>query len=271
MEDFKAYLSNHSKSLRQGYVWRTRLFLEWLGEFNVAPHEMQLSHLQGYIIHLQEEECKEYVVRLAIAALRNYSYMLVLNGTANEKLAMELYIKGVYKQPFPSLFEWEELKQMYQSFSTPGLVGQRNQPVFNLFLYQGLTPEEVINLTPKNLLLEQRTLTIPATYKTRERELTIEDHQVPLLDDYLHQVRPKLLLLAGKDDKKLFVTTSGNPNGKNITDNLLTSLKSKFPQITSYAQIRASVLHHWYTLYGLEETIKRAGHSYIQQTLRKSK
>lgn len=271
MEDFKIYLSGHSKSLREGYVWMVRLFLEWLDEFNVQPHEIQLSHLQGYINQLQEEEWKEYKVRLTIAALRNYGYMLVLNGKANEKLAMELYIKGIYKKPFPSLFEWEELLQMYQNFSTPGIVGQRNQPVLNLFLYQGLTPEEVINLCPEHLDLKKQILTVPETYKGKSRQLIIEDHQISLLDDYLQQVRPKLLLLANKEDEHLFVTTSGNPNGKNITDNLLTSLKSKFPQITSYAQIRASVLYHWHTLYGLEKTIELAGHSYIQQTPGKSK
>ena len=70
MEDFKAYLSGHSKSLREGYVWMVRLFLEWLDEFNVQPHEIQLSHLQGYINQLQEEEWKEYKIRLTIAALR---------------------------------------------------------------------------------------------------------------------------------------------------------------------------------------------------------
>lgn len=265
MEDFKVHLNNRqlSKSLIEGYCWCARLFLEWLAEFNLQPQELQLSHFQGYISHLQEVEEKEYKVRLTIAALRNYGYMLICTGQANEKLAMELYIKGIYKEPFPSLFEWEELEEIYQEFTTPGIVGQRNRAVLTLFLFQGLIPEEVINLYPKNLDLKNKTITIPETYNGKSRTLTIEEHQIPILQDYVEEVRPRILFVANKEDEKLFITTSGNPRGKNITDNLLTSLKSKYPQITSYAQIRASVLHHWYTLYGLEKTIAMAGQNYI--------
>jgi len=269
MDDFKQYLSGHSKSLTEGYVWRVRLFLEWLAEFNLQQEELQLGHFQGYISHLQEEDNKAYKIRLSISALRNYGYMLVLNNKANEKLAMELYIKGIYKTPFPSLFEWNELEQMYHDFNTPGIVGQRNKRVLNLVIYQGITPEEAINLFPEHLDLTKKTLTIPDTYKGRGRILPLKNHQIPLLEIYLNEVRPKILIIANKEDERLFITTSGNPKGKNITDNLLTSLKSKYPQIISYAQIRASVLHHWYTQYGLDKIIEMAGHGYINQLINK--
>lgn len=263
MDDFKTYLSTYSKSLAESYVWRARLFLEWLEEFNLKAEDLQLSHFQGYINHLQETEDKLYKVRLTIAALRNYGYMLVNTGQANEKLAMELYIIGVYKEPFPTLFEWEEVKRIYNQFSTPGIVGQRNKAVLNLLVYQGLAAEEVINLYPKDLDFKSNTLSVPDTYKGKSRILPIEAHQIALIEDYIEKVRPRLLFVANKEDDRLFVTTSDNPNGKYITDNLLSTLKSKFPEITSYAHIRASVLHHWYTLHGLEKTIQMAGHDYI--------
>ncbi len=265
MEDFKAYLNDHqlSKSLIEGYCWCTRLFLEWLVEFNIQPKELQLSHFQGYINHLQEVEEKEYKVRLTIAALRNYGYMLVVTGQSNEKLAMELYIKGIYKEPFPSLFEWEELEEIYQEFSTPGIVGQRNRIILSLFFFQGLTPEEIITIHSKGLDLEAKTIAIPKTYKGKARILNIEEHQVPLLQEYMKQVRPRILFISNTENNMLFISTSGNSKGRNITDNLRSSLKNRYPQITSYAQIRASVLHHWYTLYGLEKTIAMAGQDYI--------
>jgi len=266
MEDFKNYLRHHSKSLREGYCWCVRLFLEWLAGFNLDPQQLQLSHFQGYINHLQEEDCKGYKVRLTIAALRNYGHMLVLTGKANEKLAMELYIKSVHKEPFPSLFEWDELEQINQEFSTPGIVGQRNKVVLNLLVYQGLTPEEVINLYPQHFDLKNKTLSVPDTYQGNSRTLILEPHQLPLIGEYNEQIRPRLLFIANKEDDRFFVTTSDNPNGKYLTDNLLSSMKSKYPQIASYAQIRASILYRWYTLYGLEETIRMAGHEYIPQS-----
>lgn len=266
MKDFKQYLSNHSNNLTATYLGCIKPFLEWLSVFNLQAKELRLSHFQGYVSHLHEEGLQANKIRLTIAALRNYGYMLVLNGKASEQLAMELYIKGIHQTPFPALFQWDELEHIYQRFSTPGITGQRNKTILSLLIYQALTPDEIANLCPGHVDLEKKAITIPDSYRGKGRVLRLEGDQLPLLQTYISELRPRLLSIAGTDNACLFISTSEQQQGRHITDNLRNTLQRRYPQIRSYTQLRASVLHHWYTLYGLERTIQMAGHHYIPQS-----
>ncbi|AUS04926.1 tyrosine-type recombinase/integrase [Pseudotamlana carrageenivorans] len=260
---FLDYLSEHSESLRTNYLSRIQPFLDWLAPFELSTQSLNLNHFQGYIFHMQEQGSDRLSLNNTLSALRNLLYMFIKNGEANEQLAMEFYIKGIFKKPFPPLFSWQEMESMYEQFSTPGLSGQRNKAILGLLFYQALTVDEIINLEINHLDLNNKQVHIPQTHRGRARSLNLEQHQTPILEEYLHKTREKLLLLTDKESDKLFISMSEKQEGINITDNLRSTLRKRYPQISSYPQLRASTLLHWYHTFGLETMREMAGHYYI--------
>ncbi|MFW5852263.1 MAG: tyrosine-type recombinase/integrase, partial [Bacteroidota bacterium] len=130
-------------------------------------------------------------------------------------------------------------------------------------------PSEIIELRPHHIDIQNKVIAVPRTFNARQRSLPIHEEQIIVLQHYLTTVRKKLLLIADKQQDHLFVNLSTSQKNRYITDNLLSTLKKRHPQIVSYTHLRASVLAHWYSLYGLKKTIELSGHYYIATSARK--
>ncbi len=264
MENLDNYLKKHSPNIQVKYKKDIELFLEWAVPFKLQENEFCLQHFQGYINHIQEKSIKNHAISMALTALRHYGYMLVSTGTANEKLAADLYIKGIHKQALPSLLSYEEVLRIFKQWQPKGIAGKRNKVILGIKVFQALTEDELKHLQPEHIDLTNRKIKIPSTFAGKKRTLKLHKIQLESLQHYLLKTRLTIMAISEKESNQLFISLGEKERFNNITNKMLQDLKKQFPQFTSYTHLRASVLAHWHEKYGLTKTIKMAGHHYIQ-------
>jgi len=263
IEDFTNYLKGHSESIQALYCRYVRQFIQWTEPFGLSQKELGLQHFQGFIGYLQEEGIKLHLLNLALSSLRHYGYMLVVTGKASKELSTDLYIKGISKHPFPPLFSKKELLDIHESWKVNGMAGKRNKLILGMIIHQALTGDELGHLQPEHLNLATGKVKVPKTFAGKSRTLKLHKNQIPALQEYLEKTRPLIMAIREAESDKLFISLGESERFDNLTNKMRGDLKKQFPQFISYAQVRASVLYNWCEKYGLEKTIKMAGHSYL--------
>jgi integrase/recombinase XerD len=287
------------------YCNYTGYFLNWLRDQSLTAGPATYNHLLQFINHCKKEGRKSRNINLVLTALRHYYDMLQLK----QNPASGLQVRGEVKTIPHDLLSPEALHQLYESY--PDGDGhpynertQRNKVILGLYVYQGITTDEVKKLEPKHVRLKEGKIYIPATKQThhkggrKSRWLKLKANQILDMQEYLLVTRPKILadLKNGtrqsqptrKPDKikwqrieeQLFISLNGSENIKNSIRHLMDELREILPadrhgnpQIKDAQQIRQSVIVNWlkgagHPESGIRQVQYLAGHSSISSTER---
>src|SRR5690606_34817013 len=109
-------------------------------------------------------------------------------------------------------------------------------------------------------------LTVPGSRKSNTRQLSLTASQMVALMEDVHEVRPTLLRLSGKDSDRLLVSVGSRQRLTTALQMQHEQLPTIHPAATSLKQLRASVNTHWLKTTNLRQAQHMAGHRYVSST-----
>jgi len=284
LKDFKTYLQelgNGSNTIRQKSNY-AGYFLKWLETEHLQIESTRYNDLLNFIDYCKLEGKSKKHINSKLRSIRNfYEYL----KTQNPKIinpAANLNLKGTHKKVISGIIDFNELKNLYQSFETNGNRGKRNKIILGLLIYQGITTEELKQLEPNHLKLKEGKIYIPGNRRRNGRNLELKPFQILELHEYITEIRPKILneITAPRPTRKpaninktrienqLFISINGSEHIKNSLLHLFRDIKKINPSITNAKQIRQSAITHWLKNYNLRQVQYMAGHKYVSSTER---
>lgn len=137
-----------------------------------------------------------------------------------------------------------------------------------MYVYQGLTWEEIENLEPSDINLNRGTILVRRNVRLRQRLLPLNASQVLQIQEYLTLIRPQLLKIKGLSSDKLFTTIGDSQQMKDALRELLNELQRKYQFLKSFTQIRTTVIYYWVKEKNIREAQYLAGHASVHSTQR---
>jgi integrase/recombinase XerD len=284
VEGFKDYLQKqhldpntiHQKSNYAGY------YLNWCETEHLGATEVRYNDLLNFIDYCRVEGKTGHHINTMLRAIRNYfEYLKLLNPNIINP-AKNLNLKGKRQKVISGVIPIEELESLYQSYETLTLRGKRNKTILGLFIYQGITTEELSRIEPSHLKLKEGKICIPGNRRRNSRILELMPFQILELHDYINEIKPKILeeittpkparmpneINQRRIENQLFISINGSENIKNSLWHLFKAIKKTYPDITSAEQIRKSIIVNWLKHYNLRQVQYMAGHKYVSSTER---
>jgi integrase/recombinase XerD len=270
MRDFEEYLQR--KQLRPrtilGLLLYAKRFLEWLDEEGLTLQDCKYNDLLSFTKKLREAGLIPNNLNKHLRGVKYYLEYKKEQGEITYNPAANLTVKGEYTTLPKGILSKEQIEQVYNEYEAQTPVQKRNKVILGLYVYQGLTREEIENLEPTDINLNRGTILIRRNVRLRQRMLPLNASQVLQLQEYITQVRKQLLKLKGQASDKLFITIGDSQQMKDALRELLNELQRKYPFLISFTQIRTTVIYFWVKEKNIRETQYLAGHASIHSTQR---
>ena len=239
--------------------------MEWCKLEKIELEEMGYTDMMKYVHYKRSQGNKSGTIQQKIIAIRQY--FEYLNLTNNPASLVQLQ-RDTKKSPH-RLLDKEEMNEIYKLYPTHGLIKKRDKVLLSLVIYQGVSSSELPLIEIKDIDLMEGKIYIPAMRSSNSRTLELKPFQLMLIQDYIMNIRPKILLEARKQSEKLLVSTGQNANQlANVISQILKRLRPLYPKLKDFKQIRQSVITIWVKEQGLRQAQYMAGHRYVSSTER---
>lgn len=256
-------------------------FLVWCVQQNIESELASYNELLDYVRELNQRGLKNITVKQYLLSISHYFNWLIKREIREDNPVKRIAIKGVKRKTLYQILTPKELESLYMNypekkkedknqnlnwFKTYELASKRSRVMLGLFIWQGITSEEILRLKTEDLKLREGKIYIPRGRRSNERLLKLEASQIMDLMEYSLQTRNELLKKTNQESEWLFPGGSPNQARHNLTEYLLKQLKILNPNIKNLQQIRTSVITHWLKQYNLREVQYMAGHRYVSST-----
>lgn len=270
MKDFETYLQEKQlrPRTRTAILLFAKRFLQWLDEEGLTLQDCKYSDLLSFVKKYREEGQSPNNLNKHVRGIRYYMDYKKEQGEIIYNPARNLNVKGEYTTLPKDILSKEQIQQVYSEYEAQTPVQKRNKVILGLYVYQGVTREEIENLEPTDINLNRGTILIRRNVRLRQRMLPLNASQVLQLQEYLTQVRKQLLKLKGQDSDKLFTTIGDSQQMKDAIRELLNELQRKYPFLKSFTQIRTTVIYFWVKEKNIREAQYLAGHASVHSTQR---
>jgi site-specific recombinase XerD len=290
MQQFIKYLEqkNLSKSTQKSYLRHVSLFQNW---YQKEVENCSKSDVLKYLEYLKNIKNQANITRKnTLIALNHYFLHLIENERIAENPTSFLKIRGTRRKSLYKTYSLEELDNIYDNYyhviisnfddknispnqQKPAILSrQRNYMMLGLLVYQGLSTNELQNITLSDLDLNKANIKIKSTSKSNQRTLNLKAAQIGGLMNYVQNIRPQFFEFCAESDK-LFLALPESGKSKTKSENLMNIIKSLSKQVNifdknfvNFKQIRASVITYWLKTEGLRKAQYYAGHKHISST-----
>lgn len=247
----------------------TRRFIVWLKQVDIVFTECQYADILSFIKYLRSQQFSVANHNAHITAIRQLYESQVMAGSTEYNPLQNLRIKGRIQRLPHNLLTPEQLDKIYHSYQATTEYQQRNKIMLGLYINQGLIRTEMNQLEVDDIDLTRGTVRIRSNIKLNERILPLAAYQVPLLYEYLNKIRPALLQQSEyKKGSRLFFTYASGRTVNETLKKLLHHLRKLNPELTSFQQVRSSVVYNWAKEKSIREVQYMAGHSDLNSTQR---
>lgn len=253
-------LQNYSKQTVSSYLFAINHFLKLNPKAKRYKYENILRYMDE--ISLKQPNSKYRVVILS--AIKKYYDYLVMSGYRTDHPCKRLNIKVNSNQAIQvqDLFSSPELQLLLERENRYKHLDIRNNVLLSLLIYQGLTSDEIIKLTVKDIDLDNGTIYIKASTSLNKRTLELVSKQMILFSNYINETRAEMLRCK---TEKLIITKLGKPITVSGIHGMIDPLRALFPDRKLNPQtIRMSVICNWLNekKIPLERTQELAGHKW---------
>ena len=266
---FTRYLAaRHRQSTLAAHEQNLGYFRAWLAAQGLQEAKnASYADLLAYVRHERARGLDVSTLNLRLASLRKYYAFLVEEGLLEVNPAAGLHIRGKVRRVIREPLAPAELESLYQAYSRRAKgdgarpVDVRNTVLLGLMVYQGLHSGELGCLEVGHIRLDEGRVYIPGGARSNPRELALSITQILVLDQYLHQVRPRF----GPPGERVF---QGNVRGH--LQAMIPELQRIHPGIRNALHIRSSVILGWLKVHNKRQVQYMAGHKHIDSTERYS-
>ncbi|MCJ8288368.1 MAG: tyrosine-type recombinase/integrase [Crocinitomicaceae bacterium] len=209
-----------------------------------------------------------------LAALKQYFDYLIDQGVRKDHPCNRIATKKKSKpMQHQDLFTVEELELLFTKEERYPILENRNKALLSLLIYQGLTPQNIVNLRTVDIDLDSGTVYIMATRQLTRRTLELRSNQVLRLHAYIYEDRVELMktarLLSPSKYERLFVTKLGENMSVDALNRMLRPMQGLYNDKNLNAStIRQSVILNWinHYKYPMEDVQLLAGHRWLSST-----
>lgn len=183
--DREMKVKNYSIRTRRNYRDAVQRFCE---DMNADPGSIGPDQVKQYLIHLREKRhFSPRTVNLWAAAI-NFFYRTVVTGS-NPVASVPRMKVG---RPLPDVYSEEEIGAILGAAGNP-----KHRLILMLAYGCGLRLGEIRSLTPEDISLDRRVLTVRHGKGNKDRRVMIDEVFLPALDAYLRNGRGKVWLFEG--------------------------------------------------------------------------
>jgi integrase/recombinase XerD len=257
-------------------------FLNWLENERLKPENVRFNDLLNFIESCFAQFDSKKLINTKLRSIRNYYEYLKIENPTVINPAANLHLKGEPRKIISGTIDFKELETLYQSIKSKTLREKRNKVILGLFIYQAITTEELKQLEPCHLKLKEGKIYIPGNRRRNSRILELKAFQILELNEYVNEIRPKILELVGKStpcrkpnhinkekiDSQLFISLNGSEKIKNSLLHLFKDVHKINANIINAQQIRQSTITYWLKNHNLRQVQFMAGHKYVSSTER---
>lgn len=272
-EKFKYYLEtikNYSEHTVSNYLvdlndFNNFIISNELAEDLIGANRPRLA--RHYLAYLEEENYSEKSVARKVSSLRTfYSYMISEN-LIDVNIFENLETPKIPKR-LPKVLTDNEISILFDSIDRTTLLGRRNYLILELLFSLGLRASELVNVEIKDLNLSRKQILIHGK-GDKDRYLPLHDNLIIKIQNYLNDVRPRLIAKSDLNNEKLLL----NYRGENLTSRGVRTILDKIlkdanetyhisPHMLRHS-FATTLLNHGADLRAVQELL---GHSHLKST-----
>ena len=274
MENYEDYLlqNQYSQSTITVHKLRIKRFKSWLKYYGITEYQLSYSSLLKYAKYLQTEKKYERAsTNNELRAVKLYYDYLIDKGELVDNPAEDMAIRGKSIKVISNLLSEEELEDLYHSYDTTHYdtffkaTKLRDKVVLGLMVFQGVTGIELYHLQEEYVQLSKGKIDIPSTRRSNARTIKLQPCQMMDLLNYTTTTRNYLAKrIQTNNSEQLIFGSTGQI--RNITARIIRNLKQYNHKVTSYSQLRSSLIVNWLSKHNLRKVQYLAGHRYISST-----
>jgi integrase/recombinase XerD len=224
----------HTKSTAARYLRNIEIYLHETTELKAKA--ATYSSIMDYIGFLRKKYSNPDTIKCTLHGIKKYYYWLNHTGQRKDHPCRNLRLKEKTSRDIQiqDLFKPEELELLMERKERYKDMKIKNQVIISLLIYQGLTRNDIVSLTLKDIDLKEGTIYIKADTKTNSRTLKLRPNQIMLFYKYINEVRPKLHAVSGviyqTVSGKLILTKLGTDERGEGISYLLETAQHIFPE-----------------------------------------
>ncbi|MBS1598420.1 MAG: tyrosine-type recombinase/integrase [Bacteroidetes bacterium] len=268
---FQYYLMDkgYSNKTRMNVMHEVKQFDKW-GAYQKIRKIIGTNYTDMllYIKHCNAIGNQKKTIYLKLLFLRYFFDYLIREKHATENPVANIQLQGIRKSRLHDILSSDELEKTYFNFPSKTTTEKRNKVIVGLLIFQGLRVEEVKSMMVDDVDLKNKKIVVLRGRKREGRILILRSEQIRHLKKYVNVTRKMILRHTGKSTDKLIVSYGSSYNTQNIMRKCLKQLRKINYQISTFDQIRASVITNWMRHFNLRETQYMSGHRYVSSTER---
>ncbi len=254
----------------------TSIYLSWLEEKGMDAEQVNYALFSTFVFQLKERESSSMIRRIVLAVRHYYDSIEI-----DKNPASGIYIRDRRSSIVNSVMGYSELVELYESYQVLDDRDRRNKVILGLLIYQGISTSVLQFIELNHVQIKGSKIYIPGQGNTNSRSLNIVANQLLDLQEYIEEVRPRMLLNVAKKrpgrkpkrinpiiSQRLFFSERGSERLKNSVYHLFRSLKKLNPKVSSGRVIRSTVLSEWLKYKDVRVVQYMAGHRWVSSTER---
>lgn len=205
--DTISYSFRLSEKTREVYCREASLFLTFLNKNNLKLEEVTPTLIEKYVIEREDENgIQTRTAGKVLSSLRNFFKFL-----KNEKIVESNPAKLVEKPKdpvvLPKTISEDEIEELLNQFDDD-LLGRRDYALFELIYSSGMRISEAVSLDVSSWRREEKAINVIGK-RNKERIVFVGDIAFDAVEEYLWNVRPKLLSKKNQKEQALFLNRRG--------------------------------------------------------------
>jgi len=171
-----------SESTLRSHTRYTRRILESLAPNVTSYDALSAAHVYDYFVNGDKSTNQSYSV------VRRFFSYLHKNGVTKENLSLCVPSPRAPK-PLPSIYDSNEIESLIAAVDRTNPVGKRDYAIMLLASHLGLRSSDIVNLTPDNVNLETKTISIVQVKTGNPVKLVMNTEVEKALSDYINNGR----------------------------------------------------------------------------------
>jgi integrase/recombinase XerD len=218
--------ARHTKGTAERYQRDITLYLQTVTEAKAI--NATYSDIMDYIEILRNKYSNPETIKVIIQSIKKYYYWLNHTGQRKTHPCRNLKLREKTNRDIQiqDLFTASELELLLERKERYSDLKIKNQVIISLLIYQGLTRNDVVNLTLNDIDLNEGVIYIKADTKTNSRSLKLKSKQIMLLHKYINESRKELIR---NETEVLILTKLGTAETGEGISYLLETAKHLFP------------------------------------------
>ena len=263
--DTISYSFRLSEKTREVYTREAALFLTFLNRNSLKLEEVGSSDIEKYIIEREDQEgITTRTAGKVLSSLRTFFKYLKIEKIVEANPA-KLVEKPKDPLVLPKTISEDEMEELMEGFDDD-ILGRRDYALFELIYSSGMRISEAVGLDVSSWRREEKAISVIGK-RNKERIVFVGDIAFEAVEEYLRDIRPRLLSKKNQKEPALFL----NRRGGRLTRQ---AAHLRFQECTSRLGLEATIhtLRHSFASHMIKNGVdirsvqEMLGHSDIKTT-----